>query len=486
MQNNKLTKFSLALLAIFGLTASLEANLKSDKITLRPHMAVEYDKLPAPVDNIGDAFKEGMFYGRLRMNSFKWDWKEESAVKKDNYAMGIGASLIYKSAPLAGVSGTLGLYTSQNPNFANMDKSDVGFVKAGKDTFSRSDVATGGHFGMTVVAQAYLQYDIAKTSIKGGRQLYESVFTTSNDTKMIPNTFDGATVRIKDLPQTTIDLAYFTAQKLRDHTSSHDVLAYNGWSENDDAGVNKSLTVDGSATKESIGNSNTLIITSITNKSIKNSRVRVSYMMVPNVVSNLTAEAYYTIALGSKWKLIPGIRYMQQFDNLGSSKNVANLKARASVANGYSDPTSLDSSLLALRVDLRTSGFLGRLGYSHIADKADIIAPWRGFPTGGYTRAMGQYNWYANTTSYMLQAGYDFNKENIVPGFSAMIRYAIQDFDDKKAAAFATQSDSNIVHIDLRQHVANDLEVKVRLGFVNADRVADTYNEYRLELNYFF
>ena len=491
-QKMKLGKLSLAAVAIIGLTASAQAALKSDKITLKPNMMIKYNKLPAPVDNIKDAFTEGMFYGRIRMNAFNWDWKDESyktgGKTKDNHAMGIGASLIYKSAPLAGVSGTLGLYTSQNPNFANMDKADVKFVKAGKDTFSRDDVTSTNHYGLTVVAQAYLQYDIGKTTIIGGRQMFESVFTASNDTKMIPNTFDGGSVTIKDIPKTTISLAYFTAQKLRDHATSHDVLAFGAgtsggkWSENDDAAVNKSLTV------ARIGDSNKLIIGSVTNKSIKNLKVNVSGMMVPDVVSNLTLQAFYTIPVGEKWKIIPGVRYMQQFDNLGANYGVANLKAKATTGNarGYNDVTSLDTSLLALRLDIKNGAFLGRLGYSHIADKADIIAPWRGFATGGFTRAMAQYNWYANTTTYMARVGYDFDKENIIPGFSAMLRYAIQDFDDVKTAAGSVQSDSNVIHLDLRQHVSNDLELKFRMGLVDAKADKDSYNEYRVELNYFF
>ncbi len=53
-----------------------------------------------------------------------------------------------------------------------MDVSDVGKVKAGKDTFSRYDTDKTGNYGMTVVAQAYLQYDIAKSSIFAGRQMF--------------------------------------------------------------------------------------------------------------------------------------------------------------------------------------------------------------------------------------------------------------------------------------------------------------------------
>jgi hypothetical protein len=445
-------------------------------------MVVKYNKLPSSASNITEAFSEGIFYGRLRLNMFNWDWKDTNS--KDNEAMGVGGSIIYKSAPLHGISGTVGLYTSQNPSWYRMDVSDVGKVKAGKDTFSRYDTDKTGNYGMTVVAQAYLQYDIADSSIYGGRQIFESVYTKSNDTKMIPNTFDGVTATIKDLPKTTIKLAYLAKQKLRDHTYSHDVIAFNGWEENDDSAVNKNLTVN------RIGDKNSLWIASVSNKSIKNLKADVSYAFVPSVVSNLALEAHYKIPITKEWSLTPGVRYMQQFDDLGASYNVANLKTKH---QGYKNPKSLDSNLLALRLDLKNDAFLARIGYSQIADEADIVAPWRGFPTGGFTRAMAQYNWYANTKTYMIRAGYDFSKADIIPGFSIMARYAIQDFDNKKDGV---QADSNIIHIDARQNIGKNLEAKVRLGFVSADdgikksdgsyKSDSSYNEYRFELNYFF
>ncbi|NOR57725.1 MAG: outer membrane porin, OprD family [Sulfurimonas sp.] len=483
----KKTISSLVAISALLLTTSANATLKTDKVTLKPNMVLEYNTLPSSADNISEAFSNGVFYGRLRLNTFYWDWQNEDKAGnvKDNRAMGLGGSIIYKSAPLKGISGTVGLYTSQNPSFFRMDASEVSYLKAGKDTLSRYDTDKTGNFGMTVLAQAYLQYDIAKTSIYGGRQMFESVYTKSNDTKMVPNTFDGVTATIKDIEKTTIKLAYLAKQKLRDHTVSHDVIAFNGWEENDDSAVNKNLTVS------RIGNNNSLSIASITNKSIKNLKVNVSYAMVPDVVSNLALEAHYTIPVGDDWKVAPGLRYMQQFDNLGASYDVANLKANHV---GYDNATSLDSNLLAVRLDLKNKAFLARIGYSQIADEADIVAPWRGFPTGGFTRAMAQYNWYANTKTYMIRAGYDFSKAKLIPGFSIMARYAIQDFDDKKDGV---QADSNIIHIDARQNIGKNLEAKIRLGFVNADdsilksngidyKSDVSYNEYRFELNYFF
>lgn len=461
------------------LTSSAYATLVTQKVTLKGNMIVTYNQKPQIAKNFNELFTQGKFFGRLRLNSFYWDWDKNSAKLMDNKALGLGASLIYKTAKYKGLSGTLALYTSQNPSFFREEQEDVALVKAGKDTFSRYNTDATGRFGITTFAQAYLQYENNKISYILGRQLFESVFTKSNDTKMIPNSFDGLTTTIKYFDKTTIKLAYLAKQKLRDHSSNHDVIAVNGWKENDDASVNKNLTV------ERVGDNNALLIGSITNNSIKNLKTNLSVASVPDIVTTFSTEAYYTIPLTNGFKIISGFRYMQQIDNLDASYDVANLKANST---GYKNPKSLESSLIALKIDLKNKAFLARLGYSSIADKADIIAPWRGFPTGGFTRAMGQYNWYANTKTYMLRLGYDFSKANIINGFSIMGRYAIQDFDDNKPGV---QADSNILHIDLRQNINNAMELKIRLGFVDVDtantKKTDTsYNEYRIEMNYFF
>ena len=486
----KIYKISLAVLTALALTSSAHATLKNDKITLKGNMVVEYNQLPASVDNLSEVFSEGMFYGRLRSNIFLWNWAEKN--NDANKALGVGGSFVYKTAPISGLSATAGLYTSQNPSFYRADVADVGSVKAGKDTFSRYNTTSTGNFGMTVLGQAYLQYDVSKTSFVGGRQMFESVFTKSNDTKMIPNTFDGVSATIKDLPKTKIQFAYLAKQKLRDHTVAHDVIAFTGgdapdkWSNNDDAAANKNLTV------ARIGDDNKLLIATVSNKSIKNLKLDLSYAMVPDVLSNLTFETHYTIPVTSSWKIAPGLRYMKQFDDLNADYDVANLLTKH---DGYQESAkqSLDSNLLALRVDIKNEAFLARIGYSKIADEADIVAPWRGFPTGGFTRAMAQYNWFANTETYMVRAGYDFGKAKLLDGFSVMARYAIQDTDDEKAGV---AGDATVIHVDMRQNLGNNLEAKIRVGLVsyadditdiNGDTKADlSYNEYRFELNYFF
>ena len=468
--------------AAFALSAIPAQALTTDKVKLNGNMTLEYLKTPGSVDSVEKMFSEGMLYGRLRWNTFYYDFDTETASNQDNRAMGVGGSLVYKTASLAGISGTLGLYTSQNPEFFREDKIDVGFVKSGKDTFDRNKIKNGGtydgHFGMTVLAQAYLQYDISKTSVVAGRQMFESVFTASNDTKMIPNTFDGVSATVKEVPDTAFRLAYFTAQKLRDHTDAHDVIAYSSWDENDDSAVNKSLT------PALVGTDNKLVIATVENRSVKNLKLNASYALVPGVVSDTALEAYYKIPMAAGWSLTPGIRYMMQKDRLNALTPVANLKGDTT---GYTNPNSLDGNLIAGRLDFKNGPMMIRLGYSEVDDKADIIAPWRGFPTGGFTRAMAQFNWYANTKTSMVRFDYDFGKAGLVPGFKLLSRFAMQDFDDAKSGV---QADSDILHIDLTKELASNLEMKVRLGFVEGDdnpaKSDVSYNEYRLEFNYLF
>ena len=493
----KLIKLSLVTTVV--LIASLSADEIMPKRTLQANMNEVHNTLPSSANDVGEAFTNGMFYGRLRTNIFAWDW--ENNANGDNKAFGLGGSLIYKTAPLSGISATAGFYYSSSPfDSLREENADIGFVKSGKDTFSRYDVSTDGDWYMAVLAQAYLQYDISKTSFKFGRHFFESALTASNDTKMIPNAFEGLSIESKDLKDTTLKGAYLTTQKLRDHTSFHDVLTFkdssaNSWNNNDDSGVHKGLSY---ANFRAAGEDtdHELIIAALSNKSIKNLKLDFTYTAVPDVVSSAIAELNYKIDLGSGYSLTPGFRYIEQLDNGGGDIGGASLGGglgrdkNPSTLLGYKDRYTLDSSAWMARLVLNKDALKVLIGYSDVADEADLVAPWRGFPTGGYTRAMAQLNWIANTKSTMGEVTYDFGKAQILKGFKAMGRYVIQDFDESKQAAGA-QADMSVVHIDLVQQLTPQLDAKVRFATVDADNRTngvdkDSYNEYRFEINYLF
>ncbi len=495
MNFRKLTALSLATAAAFG--GMLNAEESKPKFDLANSMKVKYNTLPVEAESFSEAFTKGKFYGRLRMNNFWWDWKEEIAGKqRDHQATGLGGSVIYKTARFANVGSSWGLFYTHGGLVNNVDADNVKYLKAGKDTTSRYNVSEDDDWDMAVLAIANIDVQVAKTNIKVGRQIFESVFTASNDTKMIPNTFEGVVVENKDIPATTLRLAHLTAQKLRDHETFHDVITStdsdgNSWNGNDDSAKHKGLSY---AAFKAAGEDTDHTLSIATAKSkIGNLKTELSYLILSDVLNDAVVEAHYAIDAGGT-KIIPGFRYFKQMDNGGGKIGGASLKGDT---QGYDDPNSLDSSLTAVRVDIQPSkAYKFRVGYSAIADEADLVTPWRGFPTGGFTRAMAQYNWYANTKTTMLRADVSLDKLGLLPDTWFLVRYAIQDFDDNKDAV---QADSNILHTDWFHDIKMGedlLKLKFRMGLVTAkddikksDSTTKTdvsYNEYRFEINYLF
>jgi len=475
-------------------------NENPEKRKLKSSMKEVYSVLPQDVDNITDMFKEGYFYGRLRFNNFGFQWNDELEIKgktlrKDHAIGALGGSVIYKSAYLNGFAFTAGLYATQA--FGALDDNEAYLYKSGKGVLSRYDLLNEGKENIISLAQAYLEYRNKNISLKVGRLMFESFLTASNDTKMIPNTFEGATLGSTYSPHTVVKMAYLTQQKLRDHSEFHHILArgdvtaddhFNSYSENDDAGMHLGLT---ESKLNERGIKDRLIIIEGKNNSIEHLIVRMNYTAVPDLVSSAMVQADYKFGFGDL-SVIPALRYMQQFDNGAGKIGGANLKT---IIEGYTDPDSLDSWLFGARIDLIQDAWKLRFGYTKIADKGDIVAPWRGFPTGGFTRAMSQYNWYANTETYMVRADYDFDKAGFVPGLKAFMRYAIQDFDDAKPGVL--YADSDVLTLDVLKEIESipNLYLKFRMGHIVGDplikngqikKLDPSYDEARFEINYLF
>ena len=464
------------------------------KHTIKCNMIHLYDELPEEVENIGDMFSEGIFYGRLRFNSFAFKWDNEVEIddvklRSDHVVAAIGGSLIYKSATFKGFSAGAGLYVSQS--FGNLDFQDAYLYKAGKGTFSRYDALTNGSRGIATLAEGYLEYTYEDTYAVLGRQIVESFLTKSNDTKMIPNTFEGVTLRSREVPSTSLLLAYLTRQKLRDHIDFHHLLAvgddpddpYSIFTENDDSAMHFGLKL---SELQARGIDDRLIIAEAKSESIDNVVFMMNYTAVPELVSSAMIQADYMFDLGDMY-IIPGFRYMKQFDNGAGEIGGANLQT---LTTGYTNPESLDSELFGARVAFVQDAFKLRFGYTKVADKGDIIAPWRGFPTEGFTRSIGQYNWNANTESFMIQVDYEFES---FEEFKIISRFAVQNFDDSKVGV---QADSNVFEINFFKGLGESpVYLKTRFAHVAGDdntvvnnitKPDPSYNELRIELNYLF
>ncbi len=501
-------KFFLLTATIFFISTVVinsYASTEKPKRILKNNMKEVYNQLPEKASNPLEMVTNGIFYGRLRANyfGFKWDKPEDANPEGHNpKGFGLGGSMLYKTSAYYGLSATAGVYFSNNLGL--LDRNDALYGKCGKDTFSRYDKLQHDRWGMTVMAQSYFQFSQFKTDIKVGRQIFESFFTASNDSKMIPNTFEGYSLESKAIPDTILKLAVFTAQKLREHTSFHDVITYgdgkgdefSNYNNQDDSAGHKGINYDNlkSADKEV---DNTLVIAGLTSSPVELIKLGLWYNSVPELFSLLAGEINVPIQIKKDIKLTPGIRYMQQFDNgageVGGAALNGSLAGLTGKQIGYAKADSVNAQLFAARLVLNIKSLKIHGGYSKIADKADLIMPWRAFPTAGYTRSMGQYNWEANTESWMVLVYYDLGKANIVDGLRAGLDYVFMNYDDKKESLGGHgKTDRHYAHTDIwyRLPFYPVVEAKVRFGLADADKTSNdldpSYMEYRFEMNFLF
>ncbi|QOP42117.1 OprD family outer membrane porin [Sulfurimonas marina] len=462
---------------------------ETPKSAIKSNGQMIYFEKQKDVNSIKDMFKEGNFYGRLRNNNFYF-WYDDSKPNKDFLVSGVGASLVYKSANYNGFDFTIGSYGTYA--FFNDSAETVSNLGGRKDLLSRFDYVNTGSKSLYTFAQANISYKYSKTKLILGRQIVETFYTKSNDTKMIPNTFEGIVLESKDLQDTKVKLAYLTKQKLRDHKNFHSVLMYGDanassaqspqYTGNDDSGMHQGLTY--TALRDA-GKSTTapLIVLDAQNNSIENLQINFAGYIVPELLSQAMGELNYKIDMGT-FSINPGVRYIQQFDNGAGAVGGAALDG---TPTGYKDANSLDAQMIAAKVVTKFDDYKINLGYSNILDKADLVTPWRGFPTAGYTRSMAIYNWTANTKSYRIELVKGDNKTGVYKdGFiQTSILYVNGDH------AKTSSDDYMYYYAGYVKNLENypEFQYRVRFGYKqyiqDADAQTDSIDS-RLEFNYTF
>ena len=475
----KIIKLATIIVSFMLLASVANASNTAPKQALKTNGQLIY-KPQVDVDNIRDAFTQGTLYGRLRSHTMYYRWQRDTPSQNTNIVTALGGSLVYKSATFADIDVSAGLYYSRA--FFNATSDPVARLKSGSDLISRYNYSKYGEKDMFVVGQAYVSYKgLSETQFHIGRQLVETFYTASNDTKMIPNTFDGVVVQTKYFQDTDIKIAYLTDQKLRSHTHNHSVLAYadgtepDYWGENDDSAMHKGLLYSKLGAK----NDAPLITGDIKNKSVENLTLQGSFYNVPDLLSETMVEANYKVPMYGA-SLTPGIRYIKQFDNGAGAIGGASYSNNTT---GYKNPNSLDSQMLALRLVAAHKGYKLNFGYSHVFDEADLITPWRGFPTAGYTRSMARYNWKANTTSYRIELTHGAARNGVYKDVFTQFSILHTDADERKG-----QFDENYYYAGFVQNLPMmpALQWRLRLGYADTKKTDGDSFDGRFELNYLF
>ncbi len=483
----KCTPLRMAVTLVVSLTPFLNAQ-QLPKSALQANSTLVYQEQKT-VEHLSDMFSDGIFFGRIRSNTFSYIWEEENTAQKNYLVSALGGSVVYKSAKAHGFSFVGGFYYSHA--FFNDSAYSVNILGKAKDLLSRYDYSNTGNKNMAVLGQAYIAYNsIEKTQLTFGRQLVEGFYAKSNDTKMIPNTFDGIVVQSSYIADTQMQFAYLVKQKLRDHTQTHSVLMYGDanstsktnpqWSQNDDSAMHKGLTYTALKTA-GVSTEAPLISGDLSNNSVENLEVDFSFYYVPELLSEVMVELNYEVRFKGL-SVTPGIRYIKQIDDKAGKIGGAAYNASAVSLNGYKDPNSLDSQMIAARIVFETDCYKLNVAYSQVMDEADLVTPWRGFPTSGYTRSMARYNWQANTKSYRIE--FVKNANDIVGVYkNTFVQLSALHTDADESKAYF---DENYYYAGFIQNPSLSFQWRLRLGYQDTKKVDSSGLDGRLEFDYLF
>ncbi|MFK5880596.1 MAG: OprD family outer membrane porin [Sulfurospirillum sp.] len=278
-------------------------------------------------DSLKDAFSNGKFDGGFKAVVYDVD----KAAKGKESITSLGVMLHYTTAPFYGFSIGLRAQSSNSPWTNDKEKK-----------FYKADLYGPG----AVLEEAYLKYQIKKSSIKVGRQFIKTPLLSGSGSRIIHESFEGYTADIKALPKTSIFAGYVNKYLTRTNflTST-------------DQGVGtfaKNIFMYGAKYKYKMDNLWTVMIN---NKSVKGLNLTGQYLVVKNatIASTNTPQGDITVGLAqAEYKFKAGGLGMLAGIQYGSS-------------NVDKDPTR-SGDLVGFKLATKYNGLMAGLGYT-IANK---------------------------------------------------------------------------------------------------------------------
>lgn len=437
---------------------------------------------------LSEALTQGTWEGRLRTQYFMTDWEDNTPSGrdgKDASGFAIGGSILYKTASFYGLRLGGGLYTTQN-GFGLTDVEDGSTATTSLDLFRRAGSEKFYSKGYSVLAQAYLGYDFSKTKIKIGRFLMTNPWITPNDTKMIPIVAQGVQVVSNEIQNTTFQLDYIDKFKERG------AVYFGNMADGLDVpnGIRKHYSTHYNKGDESNNESAGVFVAGMRNTSINNLDIALWGMHWKDLVSQARVEANYLLKLGGTSIGLGGL-FVQQFDDGAGDLIQPKL-------NNKDKDNSVKTNLIAAKamVYYGDAGFL--VSASKTSSDGDILSPWRGFPTQGYTRSMTQTDWNAGTKAYKLGLYYDWN--GFSSGLKSELSYSHYNRDEtKKPYSKATNrgfsnGDTDQWNLDIIKQLSGAYKgIELRARFMHQENEAtqlypleSSNREMRLEANYRF
>jgi hypothetical protein len=463
----KISLFAFLLLNI----NNISADMITYKSILKDNGTFKFKNTPLFSKTMNHWFLKGTYATKIKSNYFTY-------IKDGNdyNVYGVGSSIKYRTASFKDVYISAEADIVLHPISSAIPNNIGGFNK-GIDLINKEQYMNGGRDDWYSIPELNITYQPSRYFyMRYGYQGYDNLLVAENDTKMVKNSFSGLSMLYAN-DTFNYKGAVFNKQKLRNHTDYHDVIKYNGYSENDDSGAHRGLT-----TSNGLDFDTYLTLNELNLSFIPKTKISISNAYVNQLFSSTITDIKYFIPFRG-YNVIFGGRYFLQQD-LGAGKiGGASLSGKKD-ATGYKDINSVASSMYAGNMSIKTNDSVYMFGYSKVDDKADIITPWRNFATKGYTRSMGITNWYSNTESYMVQMKTKLDKYGI-----AVLDYTYVDNDETKIDTRGNfLQDFQVYHLDYTINnfsSIRNLQLKTRYSYITFED-GHVEQDIRTEFNYLF
>lgn len=389
----KLVKLSLAAMVVAGLTSSSFA-----------------------ADNLADAFKNGKVNGELRA------WYFDKDTEKLNSATA-PTSVIKDTAKSGDILNTVVILNYVTDRFygfnfgTTMVASAAPFVdEEGKIAYADDMWGSGA-----VLSEAYLGYAIGKTNAKIGRQYISTPLVNGSGSRIVKESFEGATIVNTDLPSTTLIAGFI--DKFQGRTSSG-----MGSTAGDAPTFEKRAIFLGMSASTTYLFDNAYT-SAVINKSIPNLTLTGQYAWAGDVNSGINTkdvDIYYTEAN----YVLP----MNGF-KLGFDANYRGSKTDLVTGTGV-NVISYDGTQTAGRISISELAGFGAAFTAATNSKDDAVIAGMGNGASSYTATLvkaSSPSLRANTDSYRFDLTYDFSKVG-VNGLKSILQYGLANQDRVKSA----------------------------------------------------
>ena len=412
-------------------------------------------------DTLADAFKNGKTKGELR--AWYFDRKVEDAPAKSADIINTAVILNYVTDKFYGFS----LGGTFQSNFA------PGADTTAKDVF-KSDMYGSG----AVLSEGYLGYDIGKTALKAGRQFISTPLVNGSGSRIVKESFEGATIINKDLPGTTIVGGYVDKFQGRTGYAMGDAVgdAPSFADRSIFLGISASTTYefDGAYTIEAI------------NKSIPNLTLTGQYLNVGDVTVGTKKSDIHVYFAEGKY-VIPMDGYKLDFGlNHRGSKTDAPLHAT----------TKYDGTYTAGKISISELAGFGASIVAATTSSDDAVIAGMGNGPSSYTATMiraSTSTLTANTASYRFDVTYDFSKIGLA-GLKGALQHSRTNQNRVGSAAASSDYTSYAGSLDYVVPALKGLSLSVQYETqenktttyaTNAKTSVDT-DELRIRANYTF